>query len=237
MTDDFRATLGDPELIAALHEAHHAYQGGELLRGDGVRTLQEALNGRGFKVEVDGVLGAETGAAVGAFQHLAGLEVDGFVGPNTAEALGIEPISGRASQVTGSGYFHPTGGVGSLGSKGRNDFGAPRDGGNRTHKGQDIMLAEGSPLFAVTSGTAVWAENPSAGIIVYLDGDDGHRYSYFHLSGREGSDGMSVQANQVIGAVGNTGSSSGAHLHFEVRPNRGPQVNPLRFLTNSTTGS
>ena len=237
MTDELRATLGDSELIAALHEAHHAYQGGELLRGDGVRTLQEALNGRGFKVEVDGVLGAETGAAVGAFQHLAGLELDGFVGPNTAEALGIEPISGRATQVTGSGYFHPTGGVGSLGSKGRNDFGAPRDGGKRTHKGQDIMLAEGSPLLAVTSGTVVWAENNSAGIIVYVDGGDGHRYSYFHLSGREGSDGMSVQANQVIGAVGNTGSSSGAHLHFEVRPNRGPQVNPLPFLTGSTTSS
>jgi murein DD-endopeptidase MepM/ murein hydrolase activator NlpD len=235
MTGELRATLGDPELIATLYAAQRAYQGGDLLRGDGVRALQEALNGRGFKVEVDGVLGAETGAAVGAFQHLAGLEVDGFVGPNTAEALGIEPISGGAGQVSGSGYFHPTSGVGNLGSKGRNDFGAPRNG--RTHKGQDIMLAEGSPLFAVTSGTVVWAENDSAGIIVYVDGDDGHRYSYFHLSEREGSDGMSVQANQVIGAVGNTGNSSGAHLHFEVRPDRGQQVDPLPLLTDSITGS
>ena len=237
MADELRATLGDAELIADLYGAQRAYQGGELLRGAGVEALQEALNGRGFKLEVDGVLGLKTGAAVGAFQHLAGLEVDGFVGPNTAGALAIEPISRLAGQVSGSGYFHPTGGVGSLGSKGRNDFGAPRDDGKRKHKGQDIMLAEGLPLFAVTSGSVVWAENDSAGIIVYLDGDDGHRYSYFHLSEREGSDGMSVQANQVIGAVGNTGSSSGAHLHFEVRPNRGPQVNPLPFLTNASTGS
>jgi murein DD-endopeptidase MepM/ murein hydrolase activator NlpD len=230
------AVLADPEAIAALFKAHRAYLEEDSIRGVDVRALQDALNTQGFDLKVDGILGPGTGAAIGAFQHISGFAVDGIVGPKTAEALGIEPISLRTGQPIGEGFFHPTGGVGSLGRKGRNDFGAPRDEGRRKHKGQDIMLARGKPLFAVTPGTVRWEENPSAGTIVYLEGDDGNRYSYFHLSKRAGSDGMRVEANQVIGFVGNTGGSSGAHLHFEVRPGGGAQVDPLPFLKGSVTG-
>lgn len=239
MSDEsLRAVLADPAAIAALHEAHGAYLDGDLRRGDDIRSLQEALNGKGFKLKADGVLGSGTGAAVGAFQQISGLTVDGIVGPKTAEALGIEPIPLRGGGSDGGGYYHPTGGVGSLGRRGRNDFGAPRAEGKRKHKGQDIMLAHGAPLYAVTSGTVRWDENRSAGTIVYLEGDDGDRYSYFHLSDRAGSDGKRVKANEVIGFVGNTGGSSGDHLHFEVRPGGAsrPQVDPMPFLSGSITG-
>jgi murein DD-endopeptidase MepM/ murein hydrolase activator NlpD len=234
--ESLRTVLADPGAIAALFEAHRAYQGEDLIRGDEVRVLQKALNAQGFDLKEDGILGSGTGAAIGAFQHISGLEVDGMVGPKTADALGIAPFSLRTGQSIGGGFFHPTGGVGSLGRKGRNDFGAPRAGGKRKHKGQDIMLAEGKRLFAVTAGVVRWDENSSAGTIVYLEGDDGNRYSYFHLSKRAGSDRMRVEANQVIGFVGNTGGSSGAHLHFEVRPGGGAQVDPLPFLKGSITG-
>jgi murein DD-endopeptidase MepM/ murein hydrolase activator NlpD len=234
--ESLRTVLADPEAIAALFEAHRAYQGEDLIRGDEVRVLQKALNAQGFDLKEDGILGPGTGAAIGAFQHIAGLEVDGMVGPKTADALGIAPFSLSGGQSIGGGFFHPTGGVGSLGRKGRNDFGAPRDEGRRKHKGQDIMLSQGKSLFAVTAGAVRWDENSSAGTIVYLEGDDGNRYSYFHLSKRAGSDGMRVDANQVIGFVGNTGGSSGAHLHFEVRPGGGAQVDPLPFLKGSITG-
>jgi murein DD-endopeptidase MepM/ murein hydrolase activator NlpD len=232
MSDEaMRAVLADPDAIEALHKAHGAYQSGELLKGEPVEALQEALIARGFALKVDGALGMKTGAAVAAFQHLSGLKVDGIVGTTTAKSLGIKPIP----RNPGTGYFHPTGGVGSYGKRGRNDFGAPRGGGNRRHKGQDIMLANGKPLYAVTSGTVRWDKNKSAGIIVYLEGDDGHRYSYFHLSDREGSAGMRVTARQVIGHVGETGDSNGPHLHFEYRPRGGDQVDPMPFLSASKT--
>jgi murein DD-endopeptidase MepM/ murein hydrolase activator NlpD len=91
-------------------------------------------------------------------------------------------------------------------------------------------------LFAVTAGAVRWDENSSAGIMVFLEGDDGNRYTYFHLSKRAGSYGMRVDANQVVGFVGNTGGSSGAHLHFEVRPGGEAQVDPLPVLKGSITG-
>jgi murein DD-endopeptidase MepM/ murein hydrolase activator NlpD len=159
---------------------------------------------------------------------------------NALAGRDVCPVDDDLSTAAMTWLYHhdPTGGVGSLGRSGRNDFGAPRAEGRRKHKGQDIMLAHGAPLYAVTSGTVRWDENPSAGTIVYLEGDDGDRYSYFHLSDRAGSDGMRVKANQVIGFVGNTGGSSGAHLHFEVRPGGAsrPQVDPMPFLSGSITG-
>ena len=240
MSDEaLREVLADPGAIDNLSKAHRAYQGGKTFRGERVEALQKALAGNGYPLKVDGSLGKKTGAAVGAFQHLSGLTVDGVVGFKTAQRLGIEPIPLHDKPVPKPGptgtYFHPTGGVGSYGKAGRNDFGAPRAGGKRKHKGQDIMLAEGKPLFAVTAGVVKWDENDSAGVIVYLDGDDGHRYSYFHLSAREGSDGMKVAGRQVIGKVGETGDSNGPHLHFEYRPKRGDQIDPRPLLDGSAT--
>ena len=241
MSDEaLREVLADPDAIDKLSRAHGAYQGGKTFKGDRVEALQNALVANGYTLKVDGTLGKKTGAAVGAYQHLSGLTVDGVVGTKTAERLGIEPIplDGKPTPAAApkGTHFHPTGGVGSYGRAGRNDFGAPRANGKRKHKGQDIMLAEGKPLFAVTAGVVKWDENNSAGTIVYLDGDDGHRYSYFHLSAREGSDGMKVKGNQVIGAVGQTGDSNGPHLHFEYRPNRGDQIDPRPLLDSSQTG-
>lgn len=234
MSDEgLREVLADPDAIDKLSKAHRAYQGGETLKGDRVEALQKALIANGYPLKVDGALGKKTGAAVGGFQHLSGLSVDGVVGSTTAERLGIEPIPLGGQPIPTGSYFHPTGGVGSYGKAGRNDFGAPRADGKRKHKGQDIMLAHGKTLFAVTAGVVKWEENDSAGTIVYLDGDDGHRYSYFHLSDREGSDGMKVTGRQVIGHVGETGDSNGPHLHFEYRPNRGDQVDPMPLLDSS----
>jgi hypothetical protein len=57
-----RAVLADPDAIEALHKAHGAYQSGELLKGEPVVALQEALIARGA-LEVEGALGMQTGAA------------------------------------------------------------------------------------------------------------------------------------------------------------------------------
>lgn len=67
------------------------------------------------------------------------------------------------------------------------------------------------------------------GNYVRVDGDDGRRYYYCHLSKRLVSVGRRVEAGEHIGIEGNTGYSFGSHCHFEVREN-GVSVDPAPFL-------
>ena len=98
-------------------------------------------------------------------------------------------------------------------------FGAARSGG-RTHMGQDIAAAEGTPLVAPWKGRVVDAGyGTGAGYYIVIRGSGtGRDYVFYHL--RQGSirvrSGQSVRTGQRIGDVGNTGNSFGAHLHFEI---------------------
>ncbi len=103
-------------------------------------------------------------------------------------------------------------------------WGAPRP-GDRRHLGVDFISPRGTPLLAVVPGVATSGQNTLGGNVVYLAGDDGHRYYYAHLE-RWGTLGR-VGAGEVIGYVGDTGNAVGVpHLHFEIRPGGGPNVNP-----------
>jgi hypothetical protein len=91
-----------------------------------------------------------------------------------------------------------------------------------------------TPLVAVTSGTITHYKNSSAGTVVYLKGDDGNKYSYFHLNSRVARNGQRVQAGQLIAYSGDSGNSSAPHLHFEVW-NKGRKVDPRPFLAQTKT--
>ena len=98
-------------------------------------------------------------------------------------------------------------------------FGAVRDG--HTHQGQDLTAAEGTPLLAPRAGIveAVQYQERGAGHYVVIDGVGEDRdYVFMHL--RTGSvrvqEGQYVRTGQAIAEVGDTGRSSGAHLHFEI---------------------
>ena len=102
--------------------------------------------------------------------------------------------------------------------------------GNSGHRGTDIPAPEGTPILAAHSGTVIisgW--NNSYGNQVLLDNGAGLSTRYAHMTQTAVTAGATVTAGQVIGYVGNTGDSTGFHLHFEVMQN-GVRVNPMSLF-------
>lgn len=103
----------------------------------------------------------------------------------------------------------------------------------RQHEGIDVGAAEGTPIWAAASGTVVLqqSEYESGGYGNYtcLDHGGGLATCYAHQSAFNVSAGQQVSQGDVIGLVGNTGNSFGAHLHFEVRVG-GVAQDPLGYL-------
>jgi murein DD-endopeptidase MepM/ murein hydrolase activator NlpD len=133
-------------------------------------------------------------------------------------------------------HVFPVAGVYSLGGEGSR-FGAPRSG--HIHMGQDISAARGTPVVAPYAGVVDWVrfQRGGAGHYVVLDADDEHDYVFMHL--RRGSipvvEGQRVAAGEQLGEVGNSGRSSGAHLHFELwvggwYEKGGEAIDPLPLL-------
>lgn len=147
--------------------------------------------------------------------------------PSTTTAV----QAGNIVTKNSSGYFHPSNGVGKM----TGVWHDPRPNG-RLHKGQDIRMPMNTPLIAVTSGQVKYYKNASAGTVIYLLGDDGNKYSYFHLNQRTVANGSRVTAGTVIAMSGNSGNSAGPHLHFEVTQN-GRKVDPRNFLASTGSGS
>lgn len=111
------------------------------------------------------------------------------------------------------------------------NFGEEDAYGNSGHRGTDIPAPEGTPILAAHGGTVIisgW--NSSYGNQVLLDNGAGLSTRYAHMTAAAVSAGETVTAGQVIGYVGNTGDSTGFHLHFEVMQN-GVRVNPLDAVT------
>lgn len=103
----------------------------------------------------------------------------------------------------------------------------------RLHAGIDLAAPEGTPIYAADSGTVVLMQGvgASGGYGNYTCIAHGSSLStcYAHQSRFATSAGARVRKGQLIGYVGNTGHSFGAHLHFEVRIN-GTPVDPMGYL-------
>jgi murein DD-endopeptidase MepM/ murein hydrolase activator NlpD len=128
------------------------------------------------------------------------------------------PTASSTAELDFSHHAFPVAGAYDFGGEGSR-FGAKREG--HRHQGQDLSAAEGTPVVAPRGGVveAVQYQARGAGHYVVLDGDDeDHDYVFMHL--KSGSipveQGDHVRTGQAIGEVGNTGSSSGPHLHFEI---------------------
>ena len=100
----------------------------------------------------------------------------------------------------------------------------------RFHYGVDLSAPSGTPIVATRSGTVTTATySSSAGYYVTLDHGDGFSSKYLHMTHYIVGVGDTVTAGQVIGYVGSTGTSTGAHLHFSILYN-GSHVNPANYI-------
>lgn len=98
------------------------------------------------------------------------------------------------------------------------------------HTGLDIAASIGTPIKVVADGTVTSASySGSYGYLVKVDHGNGVETWYAHTSKMYVKAGQKVKAGDVIAAVGNTGNSTGPHLHLEVRIN-GQHVNPQKYL-------
>jgi murein DD-endopeptidase MepM/ murein hydrolase activator NlpD len=100
----------------------------------------------------------------------------------------------------------------------------------KLHTGQDLGAPMGTRVYAAADGRVSTAGlNGTAGNQVILDHGGGVQSVYDHLSVISVAVGTRVRAGEVLGRVGSTGRSTGAHLHFEIRL-RGQPVDPVPFL-------
>ncbi|MFE1257960.1 M23 family metallopeptidase [Streptomyces fungicidicus] len=106
------------------------------------------------------------------------------------------------------------------------------------HSGQDYAVPTGTAVMAAHGGTVVKAggngagDGPAYGNAVVIKHGNGTYSQYAHLSQVDVKVGQVVKTGQKIALSGNTGNSSGPHLHFEIRttPNYGSAVDPVKFL-------
>ena len=142
---------------------------------------------------------------------------------------GYSPNAG-GSVISGNGRFaHPCPDYTYISS----EFGwrpQPIPGASSNHKGMDFAAGIGTPIYAADSGRVIQASySGNAGNLVIIDHGGGLQTYYMHTNQMFVRAGQTVSKGQNIATVGNTGNSSGPHLHFQVMQN-GTPVNPRNFL-------
>ena len=100
----------------------------------------------------------------------------------------------------------------------------------RLHRGVDLALAQGSPIYAADSGTVYFAgDGGGYGNLVKVDHGNGMQTYYAHCSSLLVTSGQKVSRGEKIALTGSTGNSTGPHLHFEVIIN-GKCIDPAGML-------
>ncbi|MPY58411.1 M23 family metallopeptidase [Streptomyces spongiae] len=98
------------------------------------------------------------------------------------------------------------------------------------HTGIDFPVSYGTPVMAATDGTVRTQWNSAYGNMVIVTAKDGTETWYCHLSTYKVPSGATVKAGDMIAYSGNSGNSTGPHLHFEVHPGGGSAIDPLPWL-------
>ena len=195
-----RITPGQNLVILPISGVKHA-----VAKGDTIQSIAKK-----YKADVDDIL-SYNNLTISSKLAL-GDEV--IIPDGEISSVVYSPTSGSSSVSVGSGYFT-----------------RPLQGGRKTqglhgHNGIDFGAPIGTPVLAAADGTVIIARgsgyNGGYGLYVVVNHPNGTQTLYGHLSMVNTGVGESVRKGQIIGKVGNTGRSTGSHLHFEVRGARNP---------------
>lgn len=228
------------------------------VESDDVKSLQKGLNEKfGTSLKVDGKFGRQTMNAVKDFQKATGLKADGVVGdkthgklgePGKVEAKKAAPAGAKAGHADHAGHKHDeadeAGATAKPGKSGfqnpvpggrfSSGFGhrhAPKKGASTNHKGLDIAAPAGTKVGASKGGVVTQSGfQKGYGNIVEVRHADGTKTRYAHLGTRSVKVGQEVDAGAKLGGVGQTGTATGNHLHFEVRDKANKPLDPAKFL-------
>ena len=108
---------------------------------------------------------------------------------------------------------------------------SPTTGASSYHQGVDLAAPQGTPIYASRAGVVTTATySSSAGYYVTINHGDGFSSIYMHMTNYVVGAGSAVSAGQLIGYVGNTGITTGYHLHFGIAYN-GAYVNPCAYVS------
>ena len=105
----------------------------------------------------------------------------------------------------------------------------------KLHAGMDFSGAVGTPIYATGNGKVVYAEiRQGYGKCVLIDHGFNYETLYAHMSNYNVKAGQKVKRGDIIGYMGNTGMSTGPHIHYEVKKNGHP-VDPIYYYVNDLT--
>jgi murein DD-endopeptidase MepM/ murein hydrolase activator NlpD len=183
----------------------------EFYKGESIATAAGKYGEKEIKARITRENGIETGREI--------LEEKVIKQPVTRMvAIGTKPPPPR--QGTGT-FAYP--------ARGKITSGFGRR-GQKNHNGIDIALPTGTPVKAADGGTVTFSGRQGTyGYLVIIDHGEGYTSYYGHNSKNLVSKGDKVHKGQTIALSGNTGRSTGPHLHFEVRK-FGVPVNPINYL-------
>jgi murein DD-endopeptidase MepM/ murein hydrolase activator NlpD len=139
------------------------------------------------------------------------------------------PLASQVHQLNSTNFVYPL-----MGPRTSSSFGPRshpiRKSHRQHHHGIDLAAPVGSTIRSIASGVVIFAD-PFGGYgnLVVIKHDNGLSSHYGHCHALEVTVGQRVYAGDVIATVGNTGRSTGPHLHFEIRHNGEPQ-HPERYL-------
>ena len=220
--DEIIVTVPEPELSVERqeemyyeedYEADIVYVDNDNWYTTDTKTLQEPSAGHRKVV------------AIVSFRNNA--EVDREIVKEEVTYVAVPKIVERGTKIPPT-YIKPLSG-GRLSS----NFGKrsrPTRGASTYHRGVDWATPVGTAVMASSAGTVAKAGWGSGyGYVVYINHGDGRQTRYGHLSKVLVKEGQKISQGQKIALSGNTGISSGPHVHFEILIN-GSQVNPLKYL-------